>query len=339
MTAEVGTALVTGMLFRRLMSTVIAIAVSAVVLWWLLADGTGAHLIEALATANVWLLALGALIAIAVQLVRAWRFAILATGSLALPSWTMVGIGTRLVLFNFLLPFKLGEISFPLMMKRTYGTPLGEGAGNLILCRLLDLGVVAALILVTAAWLIDPAVYGWSPALITALGLVAFVMPLLMTEWLPCLRRVTRRWPRIDRLAGQMSHGASMMRPLRPKLLVTALSLTIWLAHATIAWLVARAIGTGFGFATMAMASAASNFAFALPISGVAGLGPPQAAWASMLRMAGHDWAPAITSALLCHGLLLSTLATFGAALALGQTFRGGTIIEEHGSTSSIGGR
>lgn len=334
-----GAALVTGMLFRRLISTVIAIAVSAVVLWWLLADGIGAHLIEALGAANLWLLALGALIAIAIQMVRAWRFAILATGSLALPSCTMVGIATKLVLFNFLLPFKLGELSFPLMMKRIYGTPLGEGAGNLILCRFLDLGVVAALILVTAAWLIDPAIHGWSPALISAFGAIAFAAPLLATEWLPALRRLTAGWPRIDRLAGQMSHGASMMRPLRPKLLVTGLTLSIWIAHATIAWLVARAIGTSFGFATMTMASAASNFAFALPISGVAGLGPPQAAWASMLRLAGHDWAPAITSALLCHGLLLSTLATFGAALAIGQAFRGGTIIEEHGSTSSIGGR
>jgi hypothetical protein len=326
------------MLLRRLISTALAFAVSAVVLWWLLADGTGARLIEALGAADPWLLALGALLAIAIQVIRAWRFAILATGRLAPPSWTMVGIATRLVLFNFLLPFKLGELSFPLMMKRTYGTPLGEAAGNLVLSRLLDLGVVGALILVTAAWLIDPAIHGWSPPLASAAGVLMLAAPLLLTERLPHLRRLTARWPSIDRLAVQMSHGAAMMQPLRPKLLVSALTLAIWLGHATIAWLVARAIGAGFGFVSMAMASASSNLAFALPISGVAGLGPPQAAWAGMLRLAGHDWSPSITSALLCHGLLLGTLAILGAILVIGQNLRGRAIAGEHGSTSSVGG-
>ncbi len=310
------------MLVQRLISTVLALIISAVVLWWLLADGAGRTFLNALQTAHLWPLALGGLIAIAIQMIRAWRFALLRDGSLDLPSWTMVGIATKLVLFNFLLPFKLGELSFPLMMKRAYGTPFGQGAGILILCRLLDLGTVAAIILLTAAWLLDPAIHGWSPGLVTAFGLMALIIPFLIIERLPRLRRLTANLPRVDHLAGQMSHGCAMMRPPRQRLLAAVLTLSIWIAHAVIAWLTAQAIGADFGPLPMAMASASSNLAFALPISGVAGLGPPQAAWASMLHWAGHDWDPAIATALLCHGVLLVTLSAFGAAFWIGQCFR-----------------
>ena len=307
---------------QRLASTILAVIVSAIALWWLLADGAGRAMLDALQTAHLWPLMLGGLIAIVIQIIRAWRFALLRDGNPDLPSWTMIGIATKLVLFNFLLPFKLGELSFPLMMKRTYGTPFSQGAGILILCRLLDLGTVAAIILMTAAWLLDPVIHGWSPGLVTIFGLMALVGPFLLADRLPWLRLLTANLPRIDHLAGQMSHGCAMMRPLRQRLLVAALTMSIWVAHAIIAWLVAYAVGTGLGFLSMAMASASSNLAFALPISGVAGLGPPQAAWASMLHWAGHDWDPAIATALLCHGVLLITLTAFGAAIWIGRSFR-----------------
>lgn len=316
------------MLVQRLISTILAISVSAVVLWWLLADGAGVALLNALETARLWPLALGSLIAIAIQMVRAWRFAVLEDGRLDLPSWIMVGIATKLVLFNFLLPFKLGELSFPLMMKRAYGTPYGQGAGILILCRLLDLGTVTAIILLTAAWLLDPVIHGWSPLLVSALGLIALVTPFLITDQLPRLRLLTASSKRIDHLADQVSHGAAMMRPPRQRLLVAVLTLSIWIAHAVIAWLAAYALGAGLGFFQMAMASASSNLAFALPISGVAGLGPPQAAWASMLHLAGHDWDPAITTALLCHGVLLITLSAFGVLFWIGQSFRAKGLVD-----------
>ncbi|MGI9504859.1 MAG: lysylphosphatidylglycerol synthase transmembrane domain-containing protein [Geminicoccaceae bacterium] len=325
-------------LARRLTSTLLAALVSAAVLWWLLGGGIGEALIEALERASLWPLLLGGLIAIAIQIIRAWRFAILESGTLTLPSWTMIGIATKLVLFNFLLPFKLGELSFPLMMKRAYDTPFGQGAGMLILCRLLDLGVVLAIILVTSAWLLDPAVHGWSPTLIGVFGAIALATPFLIIDHLSWLQRLTARSPRISRLAGQLSHGATIMRPYRIRLPVAALTLSIWGAHAAIAWLVAMAIKASLSFASMAMASAASNLAFALPISGVAGLGPPQAAWATMLHLAGHDWAPAITSALLCHGLLLTTLSLFGTAFLIGQSSRAGPAVDGKTDASSIQG-
>ena len=325
-------------LAQKLTSTLLAVLVSAAVLWWLLGDGSGDALIEALRKATLWPLLIGSLLAVAIQIIRAWRFAILEYGGLAPPSWTMIGIATKLVLFNFLLPFKLGELSFPLMMKRAYGTPFGRGAGMLILCRLLDLGVVLAIILVTTAWLLDPAVHGWNPMLIGAIGVIVLATPFLVLDHLSWLQRLTAHSPSMAQLASQLGHGASIMRPYRIRLPVAMLTVSIWIAHAAIAWLAATAIAANLGFVSMAMASAASNLAFALPISGVAGLGPPQAAWATMLHLAGHDWTPAITSALLCHGLLLTTFSILGTAFLIGQRSRATAAIDSKSDISSIRG-
>lgn len=307
-----------GTLISRLTSTAFAVAVSALVLWWLLRDGAGRALILALQGASLWPLILGAALAVIIQIARAWRFAVMTTGKMALPSWTMIGIATRLILLNFLLPFKLGELSFPVMMKRAFATPFGQGAGILILCRLFDLGVVAAILLLSAAVIFDSAVIGWSPLLLASAGLFALIAPLLVTDLLPWLRRLTTRWPRLDRLTEQIAHGATMTRPLPQRLLTSLLTASIWLLHATIAFLTALAVDAGLDFLPMTMASAASNLAFALPINGVAGLGPPQAAWATVLHLQKVDWTPAITTALLCHGLLLSTLSAWGVLTLIG---------------------
>ncbi|MEM8951069.1 MAG: lysylphosphatidylglycerol synthase transmembrane domain-containing protein [Pseudomonadota bacterium] len=242
------TGILTAMFVQRLLSTILAVIVSVIVLWWLLSDGAGTALLNAIEGAILWPLALGGLIAVAIQIVRAWRFALLWEGGFGLSSISMIGIATKLVLFNFLLPFKLGELSFPLMMKRAYGTSLGQGAGILILCRLLDLGAVTAIIALAAAWLLDPASHGLSPSLIGIFGLAAFVIPFILVDQLPRLRRAAAKSQRFDHLAGQMSHGAAMMRPFRQRILSAVLTLSIWLAHAVIAWLVAIAVGEAVGF-------------------------------------------------------------------------------------------
>jgi hypothetical protein len=64
------------------------------------------------------------------------------------------------------------------------------------------------------------------------------------------------------------------------------------------------------------VAGAASNVAFALPVNGIAGLGPPQAAWATVLNWAGASWEVAAVTALVCHGCILIGVAVT-AALSL----------------------
>ncbi len=47
-------------------------------------------------------------------------------------------------LLNVMMPFRTGEVSFPLLMKREFGLPLGRGASALLVMRLLDLHALLA---------------------------------------------------------------------------------------------------------------------------------------------------------------------------------------------------
>ncbi len=298
---------------KRGISVSLALGFTGLMLTWLLQDGAGKALIEAISTADLRLLALAAVLAIVIQVIRAWRFSILASGHASLPSREMIGISTRLILLNFVLPFKLGELGFPLMMKRIFGTPLARSTGILIVSRLMDVGVVVAILVLTSAYLLDPHIIGWHAGVVAVAGLMIVVLPLIIIDWVPRLRRHVGGWPALQGVVEQLSHGAVMIGPLPRRGLAFLLTCLIWITHALIAYLTALSIQAGIGFMQMAMASAASNLAFALPINGIAGLGPPQAAWAGMLNLAGIAWTPAIATALLCHGLLLVTISIWGA--------------------------
>ncbi|MGI9434118.1 MAG: lysylphosphatidylglycerol synthase transmembrane domain-containing protein [Geminicoccaceae bacterium] len=325
----------TGTFGRKLVSTFIALAVSGLVLWWLLWGDAGWALIEAVGAADPWLLALAAALAIVIQLIRAWRFSILASGDLALPSWTMIGIATRLILLNFILPFKLGELGYPLMMKRAYDTPIAQGTGILILSRLQDFGVVAAILLLTSASFFEPRVGAWSPLVIASMGMMLLILPMVLVDFLPWLCTLTERWPRIHHLAEQVIFGARMVRPCGRRLLVFLLSCAIWLVHSLIAFLTVRAIDADLNFLQAAMAGAASNLAFALPIGTIAGLGPPQAAWVYMLHLDGVGLITAKTTAFLCHGLLLVTISIWGALGYLNWADKPKTSLGGHGREPS----
>ncbi len=297
---------------RRVVSVGLALAITGLVFAWLLRDGAAQAFVSAVSRADPGLLALAALLAIAIQGMRAWRFAILADGRLSPPSRGMMSIATRLILLNFILPFKLGELGFPVMMRKAFGMPLAQSAGILILCRLMDVTVVLSILLSMAALLLTSDVLGWRGEILAVIGLMMLILPMVIIDLVPGFQRWLRFSPRLHGLAEQLGRGARMILPWTERIAVFFLTCFIWLSHALIAYLTALSIQAGIALAPLAMASAASNLAFALPINGIAGLGPPQAAWATMLHLAGTDWDPAVATALLCHGLLLVTVSLWG---------------------------
>ena len=89
------------------------------------------------------------------------------------------------------------------------------------------------------------------------------------------------------------------------RVLVAVATLSIWLSHAMIGYLAATTIAVGLDVLPVMLAVAANNLAFGLPVPAVAGLGPPQAAWAMALHLTDVPWDVAAATALVCQTVLL----------------------------------
>lgn len=294
---------------RRLLATAAAALLTGLSLWWLLTDDVTARIGPAIATADPLRLGLAFLTFPVVQWLRAWRFHLLLRGDPGRPELPLLGISFRLVFFNFVLPFKLGELSFPVMARTTLGVDYAHSLGVLACARLLDLVVVGALITACAALLVDlPAAL--QALLIAVLALLLIFPPLAFGHGHLLLRLTTSR-PRVHDLLERLLFGFSSLRSPPLRALVMGQTFLIWLAHALLGWLAASAvIRIGIGEAIFAAAS--SNLAFAIPATAIAGLGPPQAAWVAALDLTGLPFEAAVVSALTGYAVILTAVLAFG---------------------------
>lgn len=214
-----------------------------------------------------------------------------------------------------ILPAKLGEFALPAMLSRLRGTEALGGLGILVAMRIYDLLALGVVGGAAAAVTFDGALR-WSllsAALACGLGLA----------WLPRMGPlftvVAAREPtggRLDALLRRISRamggfGGHSARQL------SWLSLAIWASLFTSFWVFTG--GSSRDWPSVAVEGAAGSLAFALPLSGVANLGPFQAAWVAASNLLGHP-EQALVRALVAHGAVLvvtSALACVAGALLL----------------------
>jgi hypothetical protein len=113
--------------------------------------------------------------------------------------------------------------------------------------------------------------------------------------------------------------GATMLQAPAARASALTLTLAIWLAHAALGWLAASAVIGGISPVATTLATAASNLAFALPVPVIAGLGPPQAAWAAALALAGLPGPPTVATALASQAVILFGILALGLASVLAR--------------------
>ena len=246
-----------------------------------------------------------------VQWLRAWRFAVMGSGALALPRATLVAIACQVNLFNFLLPFRLGEVSFPVLMRLRLGQPLAVSSGVLVLARLFDLATVGAILLGTAAILRVGGETLTIP-LVAASALLA-VTPFALIE-IGRLPPPSRLPARLADLAEQATLVLRHLRARRAGFAAVALSFAVWAVFGGLAYLAANAVARAVGLVPAMFGAAATNIAFALPINGLAGLGPTQVAWVAAVSRTGISWNEAFTTALAVHAAALCGAVLFGGA-------------------------
>jgi hypothetical protein len=301
----------------RFLAVLLAIVISTACLWLLLTPEIVASLGRLATEAKpLPVLAAFALVAL-VQWLRAWRFAVMMTGRLALPGAVLTRVAFQLNFWNFLLPLRLGELSYPVLMKRHFGSGLLHSSGVLLLARLFDLATVSAIMLGAAAAL---AVWPGAGRALLALGAVGLgLAPLGLTVGGLALRPHLAKLPRIGDAALRLTAGLDAIGGYGAGLTAVGLSLAVWLALGLAAILVSGAVVSTVPPLAAMLGGAAGNIAFALPLNGIASIGPPQAAWVAATAWVGVPWDDAVVSGLALHAMVLANALICGGAAMAGR--------------------
>lgn len=305
---------------RRLLSVVLAVAVTAVCLWFLLTPEILRSLGRMVAEARPWPILAAFVLGALVQWLRAWRFAVMTTGRLALPGAGLVRIAFQLNGLNFVLPFRLGELSYPILMRRHYGYSLLHSAGVLLLARLFDLATVGSILVGAAALLQVPAGVDRVLLALAALGLA--VAPFGVALAGRALQPRIARAPRFGDMGVRLTAGLAAIGERRVALAAVALGFAIWLVFGLAAILVASAVVATVSPGAAMLGAAAGNIAFALPVNGIAGIGPAQAAWVVATMWAGVPRDDAVISALALHAVVLTNAIVLGALATMTEPGR-----------------
>ncbi len=308
-------------MIRRVVSLVIGAAIMAAAVWYMVTPEVVEDLRIVAVTASWQLLTLALVLSAGIQWLRAWRFSIMTNGAFALPRWPLVRIACQLNFFNYVLPFRLGELSYPVMMKRTYGQAMLHAAGVLILLRIVDLCTVGAILLTCAAVLGLAGSAAWSLSL-GAMAAALAVLPVACMFGARSARSLIKLLPAGGRLGASLEVLFAALGGRRAQLASVALSFVIWLTFGLVAALAAGAVGIGIRPAALMFGVSASNLAFALPINGIAGLGASQAAWVTALNHTGVAWSDAVITALSFYVVTLVSALLFGGLAMLAGTWK-----------------
>ena len=289
---------------RPVVSAIAAAGLTGLCLWLLLTPEVLAGLARLAGEAKPAPLAAAFAAAAAVQWLRAWRFQVMTTGTLAPPAPAMVLIALKLNFLNFVLPFRLGELSYPALMRRQYGHGVLRSAGVLVLARLFDLAIVAAILLATAGLYAETSAARLGCSLGAAVAALAPLGLLRLGQSLSERLFARSRW-------AKLAPGAAVAAARQAPVLL-ALGFSIWLTFALVAVLVARAVAASVAPSAAILGAAAGNLAFALPVNGLAGIGPAQAAFVLAASWAGVPQNDAVVSALALHAVVLSNAVILG---------------------------
>jgi SAM-dependent methyltransferase/uncharacterized membrane protein YbhN (UPF0104 family) len=205
-------------------------------------------------------------------------------------------------LATYMLPFRSGDFTLPVILKKNFNIKFADGAVVLIKARLLDLCALGAW-MVTAAVLIDFSIPVAVHRAWLVLGVGLMGLPLLLQWGIKEGRR----------LPGKMAHKLSDWgRGASIRLSEVCISLGVWACVGACFFCTARAIGLPLGIMQAWLLVTIQLPLQLLPLQGVANAGNHEGGWIAALTLLGIPADQALHFALLSHALIMIYVLTLG---------------------------
>jgi hypothetical protein len=253
---------------------------------------------------------------LAVLLLRGLRFRSLVFGA----GYPLTSAAVAIQVFlNRVTPFRLGEISLPLLLRRHAGEDTASSLVGVVFVRLVDLAIVAGAVALSFAWASEAPGRGWTAA---ALALLLAALLGTFRWWLGACTRLlldvaTRfgwtRSPKVKGAIGKLVAATAGSKRLdRRGLLVVALSsLGIFLAQTAMFGCILAAFGVHLPLPALARGGAVAQAGAAIPVAAVGTIGTQEASWVAGFAWVGVGLEEAIVTGIAAQLLTLAFAAVF----------------------------
>lgn len=272
-------------------------------LWWLIGAGglDVGDLGRRIQHADLALLALGALCFALSTAAVALRYTLFLPATVSF-RYTMAVSLLQQALVTFV-PWRLGEASYPLLLRRDHAVPLGQGAAMLVAVRLADLAVILGFAAVALLRL------GLDVGLVAAVGLAGAggAAALVLVAW----RLAPARLAGLRRVLGE-AYGP--LRRVRRQVAFVALSIAYFALSIAQSSLILSALGMVVAPADIAALQALSLLFALLPIHPPGGWGTADTMQVFVLERLGYSPSLAIPVILVAHSVYTVLFALGGCA-------------------------
>lgn len=314
--------------------TALAIVVSGGLLAWLLSRLELGPAFDRLSGADARGFLLGGILSLLVLLCRALRFSVLTRAAGLEVTAPAVAIQ---VFLNRVTPFRLGEISLPLLLRRHAGEDFASALVGLVFVRLLDLSIVVWAIGLSLA--AGPA--GASAPALVGGALLLGILVATFRRWLGALVRLLRvlwgrlareRLPAVSRALERLAAATTEARRLagRDHAALALTSVGIFLGQTAVFGTILAAYGIRLPLLSLLRGGAVAQAGAALPIAAVGTIGTHEASWVAGFVWVGLPLEEAIVTGVAAQLATLAYAACFALLAWLWLSRRRPTAISSH---------
>jgi len=298
---------------NRLLGVSIVVTIIMMVLTSLYLDWSRA--LVALGQADLWWLLAALVLMVINYLLRTWRFRVLLdlTGK-SFPATLAVTMLHGM--FNYVLPTKSGELSYPLLAKQHLGVSLNESTATLIAARFFDFGVIALLLPLTLIqysksmpdWVVPVSAGYCLMVLVTAGGLLFY----LRRTQAPQMKTATRFTHRVSNAVQRTLECLRVIDRRRQYFTLWIQSYAIWLCVLMMYYSITSALGFEATLGQMVLISVILIPLSLSPVQGFANLGTHEAGWVAAFSLFGYGFDDAFSLAVTSHVVLFVLFVLIG---------------------------
>jgi len=198
--------------------------------------------------------------------------------------------------FNNVLPFRSGESSFPIILKKLFEIPLTQSSTALLIARIFDLLTLAVLFLISLTSL--NAIRGW--LVLFPVSLLLAILSLLLLSY-RLLWKLRRKHSVLEALFSFVNSYVSG----RNLLLTMIYSLTTWFLKFSSFFFILKAAGIDIDFLKTVFVSTFGEATTILPVHSIGGFGTYEGGLVGGFSLAGMDPKIALSISLYFHSTLL----------------------------------